>query len=177
MARNRKRAKERQARRREPVGTAPGELDEAPAPTRHSAPDVELAEAQLAVGRPELIGEEDGAPQPDLSEEAFEAEEDEVDFDGGGGGPGTGAIEPASDGGGDGGGDGAAAHPAHKPSIFARLVHFLQGCWRELQRVQWPDRPQVVQATGVVIGFVIVAGIYLGLADEVATKLVTFVLK
>ena len=35
----------------------------------------------------------------------------------------------------------------------------------------------MVQATGVVIGFVIVAGIYLGLADEVATKLVTFVLK
>ncbi len=173
MARNRKRAKERQARRREPVGTAPGELDEPPAPTRHAAPDVELAEAQLAVGRPELIGEEDGAPQPDLSEQAFEAEEDEADFDGAGGGRGPGAIEPASDR----GGDGAAARPGHKPSIIARLIHFLQGSWRELQRVQWPDRRQVVQATSVVIGFVIVAGIYLGLADEVATKLVTFVLK
>jgi preprotein translocase subunit SecE len=176
VARNRKRAKERQARRREPVGTAPSELDEPPEPTRHAAPDVELAEAQLAVGRPELIGEDDGAPAPDLSEEAFEAEEDDLeheDFDGGGDGRGPDAIERASDG----GGDGAAAHPAHKAGIIARLVHFLQGSWRELQRVQWPDRRQVVQATGVVIGFVIVAGIYLGLADEVATKLVTFVLK
>jgi preprotein translocase SecE subunit len=34
----------------------------------------------------------------------------------------------------------------------------------------------VVQATGVVLGFVIVAGAYLGLADWVATKLVNFIL-
>jgi preprotein translocase SecE subunit len=34
-----------------------------------------------------------------------------------------------------------------------------------------------VQATGVVIGFVIVAGVYLGLADTVASKLMTFILK
>jgi preprotein translocase subunit SecE len=35
----------------------------------------------------------------------------------------------------------------------------------------------VIQATGVVLGFVIVAGIYLGLADELAGKIVTFILK
>ena len=35
----------------------------------------------------------------------------------------------------------------------------------------------MVQATGVVIGFVIVAGVYLGVADKVATKLVNFILK
>ncbi len=183
MARNRKRAKERQARRREPVGTAPAEREEPPAPTLHSAPDVELADAQLAVGRPELIAEPDGAPDPDDEQEfeaeadeaAFEAEEDEldgVDGDGGGGGRGPRAIERAPEGRGE-----SAAHPAHKPGIIARLIHFLQGSWRELQRVQWPDRRQVVQATAVVIGFVIVAGIYLGLADEVASKLVNFVLK
>jgi preprotein translocase SecE subunit len=56
-----------------------------------------------------------------------------------------------------------------------RLIAFLQGSWRELQRVQWPDQRQVVQATGVVIGFVIVAGAYLGLADWVATKIVNFI--
>jgi preprotein translocase subunit SecE len=59
----------------------------------------------------------------------------------------------------------------------SRLVHFLQGSWRELQRVQWPDRRQVMQATGVVIGFVIVAGVFLGLADFVAGKVVNLILK
>jgi preprotein translocase subunit SecE len=58
-----------------------------------------------------------------------------------------------------------------------RLINFLRGSWRELQRVQWPDRRQVVQATGVVLGFVIFAGLFLGGADWVAGKLVTFVLK
>jgi preprotein translocase SecE subunit len=185
VARNRKRAKERQARRRQPVGTAPVERDEPPAPTRHAAPDVELAEAQLALGRPELVdephGEPDSEPEAEYDdyedEQAFEAEEDAVDQaeleDGRDGGGGPRAIERASDG----GGEGAAAHPVHKPNLITRLIHFFEGCWRELQRVQWPDRRQVVQATGVVIGFVIVAGIYLGLADELASKLVTFVLK
>jgi preprotein translocase subunit SecE len=202
VARNRKRAKERQARRRQPVGGAPDERDDPPAPTRHAAPDVELAEAQLALGRPELIGEPDGASEPEdeaefeaeaaeaveqvdgaaedefetdeLDEDEFEAEEDAVDFDGGGGGRGPRALERPSDG----GGDAAAPHPTvHKPRLGTRLIHFLQGSWRELQRVQWPDRRQVVQATAVVIGFVIVAGVYLGLADEVASKLVNFVLK
>jgi preprotein translocase subunit SecE len=56
-------------------------------------------------------------------------------------------------------------------------VHFLQGSWRELQRVQWPDRRQVMQATGVVIGFVIVAGIFLGVADWAAQRIVNFILK
>jgi preprotein translocase subunit SecE len=42
--------------------------------------------------------------------------------------------------------------------------------------VQWPDRRQVFQATGVVIGFVIVAGAYLGVADWAAQKVVDFIL-
>jgi preprotein translocase SecE subunit len=58
-----------------------------------------------------------------------------------------------------------------------RLINFLQGSWRELQRVQWPDRRQVMQATGVVVGFVIVAGLYLGLADWVAGRVVNLILK
>jgi preprotein translocase SecE subunit len=57
-----------------------------------------------------------------------------------------------------------------------RFVNFLRASWAELQRVQWPDRRQVAQATGVVIGFVIVAGLYLGLADWVAQRVVDFVL-
>ena len=66
-----------------------------------------------------------------------------------------------------------ASHPARRRN---GLIGFAQGSWRELQRVQWPDQRQVVQATGVVIGFVIVAGAYLGVADWVATKIVNFIL-
>lgn len=65
----------------------------------------------------------------------------------------------------------------HRPSAPARLIGFLRGSWRELQRVHWPNRQQVMQATGVVIGFVIVAGIFLGVADIVASKLVHLILE
>jgi preprotein translocase SecE subunit len=57
-----------------------------------------------------------------------------------------------------------------------RFINFLRASWAELQRVQWPDRRQVAQATGVVLGFVIIAGLYLGLADWVAQKVVNFVI-
>lgn len=57
-----------------------------------------------------------------------------------------------------------------------RFLQFLKASWAELQRVQWPDRRQVGQATGVVIGFVIVAGAYLGIADWAAQKVVNFII-
>jgi preprotein translocase subunit SecE len=57
-----------------------------------------------------------------------------------------------------------------------RFLNFLKASWAELQRVQWPDRRQVAQATGVVVGFVIVAGAYLGFADWVAQRVVDFIL-
>ncbi len=53
-----------------------------------------------------------------------------------------------------------------------RFVAFLRASWSELQRVQWPDRRQVGQATAVVLGFVVVAGLYLGVADAAAKWLV-----
>jgi preprotein translocase subunit SecE len=79
----------------------------------------------------------------------------------------------------------AADRPAGRPAPTphapvtrgpARFFAFLRACWAELQRVQWPDRRQVAQATGVVIGFVIVAGLYLGLADYVAKKVVNVII-
>ena len=127
-------------------------VDESPEALRHATPDVELAEAQLAVGRPAL-----GGIQPaDGEEEGFEDVDDE---------------EPR------GTQLSSRAETAPAPRGASRLVHFLQGSWRELQRVQWPDRRQVMQATGVVIGFVIVAGLFLGAADWAAQKIVTFILK
>jgi preprotein translocase SecE subunit len=64
----------------------------------------------------------------------------------------------------------------HRENPIGRLIGFLKGSWRELQRVQWPDRRQVMQATGVVIGFVIIAGAFLGLASFGAQKLVNLIL-
>jgi preprotein translocase SecE subunit len=58
----------------------------------------------------------------------------------------------------------------------ARFGRFLKASWAELQRVQWPDRRAVGQATAVVLGFVVVAGAYLGLADVAAENLVDLVL-
>ncbi|MCX6386384.1 MAG: preprotein translocase subunit SecE [Solirubrobacterales bacterium] len=75
--------------------------------------------------------------------------------------------------------------PSHDPTLVAgerpvrgprRFAHFLRACWSELQRVQWPDRKQVAQATGVVLGFVIIAGGYLGLLDALFSRLVSSIL-
>jgi preprotein translocase subunit SecE len=63
-----------------------------------------------------------------------------------------------------------------KRSSGNRAIAFLRASWAELQRVQWPDRRQVAQATAVVLGFVVVAGLYLGVADWLAQKVVNFVL-
>ncbi|MGC9222028.1 MAG: preprotein translocase subunit SecE [Solirubrobacteraceae bacterium] len=76
----------------------------------------------------------------------------------------------------DDGHDSGLQPEARRESPLARLVGFLWGSWRELQRTHWPDRAQVMQATGVVIGFVIVAGIFLGVADVVSSKLVNLIL-
>ena len=162
------------------VERAPDDDEEgAPNPIEHATPDVELAEEQLAVGRP-------AEPEPDdeADEEEYEREVEESIAESGGGGRGGRRRGRGYDGGGAARSGGAgelvapgAAAPEKAPSLFARLIAFLQGSWRELQRVQWPDRRQVFQATGVVIGFVIVAAVFLGASDWVAGKLVTFVLK
>ena len=72
--------------------------------------------------------------------------------------------------------DGAAAAPPARRPPGSRLVNFIRASWAELQRVQWPDRRQVGQATAVVLGFVVIAGAFLGLADFLAQKLVDFIL-
>jgi len=79
-------------------------------------------------------------------------------------------------GGGPGGGvsaEQASGAPIRKGN---RAIGFLRASWAELQRVQWPDRPQVFQATAVVLVFVAIAGAYLGLADFVAKEIVEAVL-
>ena len=48
--------------------------------------------------------------------------------------------------------------------------------WAELRRVQWPDRTQVTQATGVAIVFCLLAGLYLAWWDWIFAKLVKAIL-
>src|SRR6478735_9073537 len=57
-----------------------------------------------------------------------------------------------------------------------RFINFLRACVVELGRVQWPDRRAVTQATGVVLGFVVIAGAYLGLLDAVWSRVVDAIL-
>jgi preprotein translocase subunit SecE len=67
-----------------------------------------------------------------------------------------------------------AAPPAERQR--GRVISFLTSCWAELKRVQWPDRPTVLQATAVVLVFVAIAAAYLGALDAVFGKLVKAVL-
>ncbi|MEJ7798431.1 MAG: preprotein translocase subunit SecE [Solirubrobacteraceae bacterium] len=69
-----------------------------------------------------------------------------------------------------------ATPPTAKRSLVFQITGFLRACWAELQRVQWPDRRQVGQATTVVLGFVVIAGAFLGLADVVAQRIIDFIL-
>jgi preprotein translocase SecE subunit len=69
---------------------------------------------------------------------------------------------------------GRAAHEAHKDR--PRVVQFLIAVWAELQRVQWPNRQALVTLTGVVLGFVLIAGGYLGLLDAIFSELIQAIL-
>jgi preprotein translocase subunit SecE len=67
--------------------------------------------------------------------------------------------------------DPAAAHK-DRP----RVIQFLIAVWAELQRVQWPNRQALVTLTGVVLGFVLIAGGYLGLLDAIFSELIKQIL-
>ena len=63
---------------------------------------------------------------------------------------------------------------AHKKR--PRVVQFLVAVWAELQRVQWPDRQALTTLTGVVLGFVLIMGGYLGLLDAIFSELIKRIL-
>jgi preprotein translocase SecE subunit len=182
VARNRKRAKERRARRPQPVAGRPRDPSRprdratgAPSPLEHAAPDAEIArQAELPpdLTEPEL---EELEAEAEEDEEPLEVQDEDEAYDAHGSTRRRGGLAAE---GGDGAGEVAVSTgPVGQPRAIpgSRLINFLQGSWRELQRVQWPDRQQVIQATGVVIGFVIVAGVFLGVSDWVAGKLVNFI--
>jgi preprotein translocase SecE subunit len=166
VARDRKRAKQRRARGArssappdQPIRRdLPGALD-------HASSDVDEFDAAILQGAP-------GVP---VSSEALEEEIAEQPGSGSGSGGGSGQKPGSGDG--DDGEDGPVARPSPPPKPKGnRAFAFLRASWAELQRVQWPDRAQVTQATTVVLGFVVIAGAYLGAADWVAQKIVNLIL-
>ena len=52
------------------------------------------------------------------------------------------------------------------------VVSFFSSVRKELQKVQWPDRDTLVQASAVTILFVAVAAAYLGVLDAIFSELV-----
>ena len=57
-----------------------------------------------------------------------------------------------------------------------RIITFLGHVVDELRRVQWPDRRQTAQGTAVTLGFVVIAGGFLGLMDAIWKPLIDAIL-
>ncbi len=199
MARDRKRAKQRRERRA-PRGAASAthsELHRAdlPGSLEHASGEVDEFDAALVRGAHGVPVPPDALPEAPIPEAPSAERDDGEPAPNGAGagvateiGDGPRGIRPPGEGNGaalqaadeEAGGGRASTRAVdvreHRRSLLARAVAFLRASWAELQRVQWPDRPQVSQATTVVLGFVAVAGVYLGAADWVAQKIVNFIL-
>jgi preprotein translocase SecE subunit len=197
VARDRKRAKQRRERRGTTSGRSGGSAQRAREAARSTPTEAEELTADVPGALDHASGEADEfraallrgadgvpvseAPAEDLLEDGepdlAEADVAEADVDGPAvDGP---AVAAADGDGADGAEERArrAEHPSGAPLRGGnRAAAFLRASWAELQRVQWPDRRQVTQATAVVLGFVAVAGAYLGLADFVAKEIVEFIL-
>ena len=201
MARDRQRAKQRKARRaaqnpgprpsQPRRADVPGELEHTGEVDEFEAALVRGADGQPVEDDPGVRDEVDAAEQEEeLAGEAQEerAPEDEElvaeDADADAGDEVDDYDEEDEDDDATLGREAAVAAPRRSAATpgaptrrgAGRFVGFLRASWAELQRVQWPDRRQVAQATGVVIGFVIIAGLYLGVADWVAKQIVNAII-
>jgi preprotein translocase SecE subunit len=182
LARNRQRAKDRQAARRAERQKSGGNsgrsqpppsdvdpiLGGAPGLVGDESEEELLREADLEAGAPpQDLGRSDDTlahsplkegDEEDLEElEDYDFEDEEQPLE-----------EPAAKGPRGVRGGRAAAEEHHRN----RLVAFLIAVWAELQRVQWPNRKQLTQMTGIVLMFVLIAGGYLGLLDAIFSRLI-----
>jgi preprotein translocase subunit SecE len=71
---------------------------------------------------------------------------------------------------------GDAAEERARAGRHGKVVAFLIAVWAELQRVQWPNRRQLTSLTGIVLGFVVIMGAYLGALDWIFSQLVQLVI-
>ncbi len=56
------------------------------------------------------------------------------------------------------------------------MARFIQECWAELHKVEWPSQNQVIQGTVVVLVACIIVGIFLYLNDQIWKEVVQKVL-
>ena len=173
MARDRQRAKARRAKRQpgaggpaagsastnaRDIGLDQADADDAglgntapPEPTKHAMPHVE--EAHMAEAGPARLDDE-------VSDDARDRSPGEVE-DVYTSAPGSAVTRVEREA------------PRHRRG---RVLSFLGHSVDELRRVQWPDRRHVGQGTAVVLGFVVLAGGYLGLLDALWKPLIEAIL-
>jgi preprotein translocase subunit SecE len=165
MARNRQRAKERQAARRAARASGEG-----------ARPDERLAPESAApgvLGQSGQTFEPEVEEEPDVIEEAADRElELEAEEAGAFSDEPVEEIAPEASTGPRGVRGVEAGAAGEERRGLGKVWHFFQNVWAELQRVQWPDRRQVTTLTGVVLGFVLIAGGYLGLLDAIFSRVI-----
>src|SRR5687767_1712833 len=177
MARNRQRAKERQAARRAARAAAgEGARPEEGVLPPPREPDV-LGQGgdPLQPVPPEDLGRADDVleDEPDVIDEAADRElELEAEEAGAFSDEPVEEVAPETATGPRGVRGVEAGAAAEERRGLGKVWHFFQNVWAELQRVQWPDRKQVTTLTGVVLGFVLIAGGYLGLLDAIFSRVI-----
>jgi preprotein translocase subunit SecE len=178
VARDRKRARQRRSRPLREGASAPSQnrpvRADLPGSLSHAG-DVDEFDAALIRGAGGVPVDQQVEQNGEGSREAHPAE---LVPAGGGRGGGRRGGDPSVERafGEDAAPEGALPARQSDRPVHNRAIAFLRASWAELQRVQWPDRRQVTQATTVVLGFVAVAGLYLGAADWAAQKIVNFIL-
>ena len=189
MARNRQRAKQRQAERRakrlseqrdgdaqliddstavDPSPAVPPELAVGAPPTDEGRSDNIFGDQVAPVqDRDELTQDELGLSEDEALQEIEDWEVEDEDAEATTGEPARPATRSAA---------GAGATTPRRTRTGPRVIQFLIAVWAELQRVQWPNRQALVTLTGVVLGFVLIAGGYLGLLDAIFSELIKAIL-
>ena len=163
MARNRQRAKERQAARRAARAAAgEGARPEERVVPPPTPPDVLGQGGEMLQPEPDVVMDEAADRELELEAEEAGAFSDEPVEE----------IAPETATGPRGVRGVEAGAAAEERRGLGKVWHFFQNVWAELQRVQWPDRKQVTTLTGVVLGFVLIAGGYLGLLDAIFSRII-----
>jgi preprotein translocase SecE subunit len=152
VARDRQRAKQR--RRRQPGAGGP---KSGPARPRPREPEAEPADTVFPqAGDVQPVEGEPVEAAPDDLEAAIQVE------------PAADELDPAVYD------ERAEARPGRRKR--GRVLTFLGHVVDELRRVQWPDRRHTAQGTAVTLGFVVVAGSFLGLMDAIWKPLIEAIL-
>ena len=159
MARDRQRSKARQRRRA--AGEPPrgkrsrSRENDAPDPLEQATPYVD--EAELAEAGAIIPPADDDASEVGVTDDELARAADEVEIP-----PDLVQTRRSS----------PEGHVPVEHKERGRVITFIRACVDELRRVQWPDRKHVFQATAVVLGFVLIAGGWLGLMDAIWQPLI-----